>query len=258
MSPKGGNPFAGGMSAEKRQAMMAQLRQDRAVDAPAPAPTEAPEAAEAPTPAQATPEPPKAAHEAPSEAPKADPATAVLQEQYNAREAAVKAAEAKVREAHTATERRAAEAEKKEAEASAKLKRLELVASDPIQFLTESGMSAEDFQAYLASGQKQTPAQRRQAENERQLQALRDELKTMREEQSRSVANAAREREDQAFMSHLTRDEYALVNSLGGMPIVRARQAELKRTLGREVTLEESAGHFEKDLQDTLKRMLEN
>ena len=182
----------------------------------------------------------------------------MLQLQYAQREQAVAQAEAKVRDAHTSAQKRAAEAEAREAKVEAQLKRLEMVRNDPVQFLSEAGITEEEFKNYLSQGGKQTPEQRRLAETEKQMRAIREELQKMQEEAAKSTQAVRREREDAEFMKTLDKDDFVLVQNMGGVAAVRNKQAQLARTLGRDVTLEDAAGQLEREFHDGLQKFLKN
>lgn len=248
-----GNPF--GDMAAKRQQALENLQAQR---------TGRPTGGEA-TPGQDVQDSPQA-HRAPEGAsnqapPQSDPksgdvALATLQKQFEEREARVRAAETQVREASTAAEKRAAEAEAREAKAEAKLKRLEMLRGDPIQFLVDAGIKEEEFKAYLASGGKQTSEQQRLSATEKQLQAMRDEMDKVRQEAAASIASLRHEREEAEFASELSKEDYALVREMGGVKAVRAKQAALRETLGKNVTLVEAAGQLENEWQHGFQELL--
>ncbi len=192
----------------------------------------------------------------PAEPKAGEVALATLQKQYEEREARVRAAEAQLKEASTAAEKRAAEAEAKEAKAEAHLKRLEMLRGDPVQFLVEAGIKEEEFKQYLASGGKPTGEQQRLAAAEKQLQAMREEMEKIRSEAAQSVAQIRHEREDAEFAAQLSSEDYTLVREMGGVAAVRAKQAALRKTLGKDVTLVEAAGQLENEWNHGFQELL--
>jgi coenzyme F420-reducing hydrogenase alpha subunit len=172
------------------------------------------------------------------------------------REQVVRAAEAKAQEAHTATEKRIAAAEKKEAEAQAALQRLDWARSNPIEFMTEAGMSQEEWKAFLANGGTLSPEQKRTRALEKELADTRAQMQQFMKEQDAYRLRQARDMEAAQFVSVMS--NYDLVTRMGGIDAVQNKRTFLEQQSKQKVTLKDAAEALEQEYHHGLSALLKD
>lgn len=193
--------------AAKKAALIEALRAERGVAAPVASPV--------PQPVEqaAIPEQSKAAPAAPA----IDP-VAKWQAEYMAKQAELAALESRAKAAQ-------AEAAVREAAAAEKLKKLELSAANPVEFLAEVGMTEAEWSEFLTSGGKLTPEQKRVREVEKANQALQAQVKQLMEQTTKSQQEMMARLEAEKFQTKMA--DFAIVPHVGGVDLVRQKAAEL-------------------------------
>jgi len=257
------NPFSPENIAKKREALLKNLRAERGVPEPRHAEERTDDGARAAEPQRSESHVAADNNAGVSESsgqaqgsPQAVEGVSEAQNEWYKREQAVRAAEERIKEASTKAEMRAAEAEKKEAEAKAAVQRMEWAKDDPIAFLAETGMTQDEWSAFLANGGKLSPEQKRLKEMEKQLAETRQAMEQM-EQNARTHAERARlAQEESQFAPKLQNLTY--VPQMGGMAAIRDRQALLARQTGTPVSLEDAADNLETEMQRGLQRILQD
>lgn len=172
------------------------------------------------------------------------------------REQQVRAAEERIKEAETKAQLKAAEAEKKIAEAKAAEERQRWARTNPIEFAESLGMTQDQWKELMANGGKLTPEQERIRSMEKRLEEVVAHNERLQREQQEFVTRTQRQQEDAAFSSKL--GDYTFVERMGGLPLVRQKQAQMSQSLGKSVPLDEAAKVLEKELQDGVSGLLKH
>jgi len=165
------------------------------------------------------------------------------------------AAERKASEALANAERERATLEKAKADADAAVQRMAAAKEDPVGFLAETGMTSEEWSAFMANGGKLTPEQK-------QLKAMQQRIEELQSKSEAAEKKAQqRELEARAAMeeSHFAPEMQKLtfVPEMGGMAAVRARQRLLSEKTGQPVSLANAAQNLEQEMQTGLSRLLQ-
>ena len=176
--------------------------------------------------------------------------------QWYQREQAVRAAELKAQEAGNATEKRIAAAEKKEAEAQAALQRLDWARSNPIEFMTEAGMTQDEWKAFLANGGTLSPEQKRMRAMEAELKESRAQMAKFMQEQEQYRLRSQRDMESAQFVGVMS--NYELVTRMGGMDAVQNKRTFLEQSTNQKVTLKDAAEALEKEYHSGLSALLKD
>ena len=176
--------------------------------------------------------------------------------QWYKREQEVQAAEAKAKEAGTATEKRIAAAEKKEAEAQAALQRLDWARSNPIEFMTEAGMTQEEWRAFLQNGGTLSPEQKRTRALEKELAETRKQMAEFGEQQKAWQRQQAAQAEVNQF--HNVMSKYELIPRMGGIEAVQNKRTFLEQSTGQKISLKDAADALEREYTDGLSRLLQD
>ncbi len=176
------------------------------------------------------------------------------QSQWMQQQQALKDAEQRVREATTAAEKRRADAEMAEARAAEKLKKMELAMSNPAEFMSEAGMTQDEWNAFWANGGKLSPEQKRMREMEAKMASYADKLAAIEHQAQTERLNSARRLEDAEFTASLK--DYTFLPEVGGINAVRNKQSQLMAQTKGPVTLKAAADALEREVQEGLGGML--
>lgn len=176
--------------------------------------------------------------------------------QWYQRERDVQAAEAKAKEASTATEKRIAAAEKKEAEAQAALQRLDWARSNPIEFMTEAGMTQDEWKAFLQNGGTLSPEQKRTRALEKELAETRAAMQAFEHRLEAGQRQAALQAEVNQF--HNVMSNYELIPRMGGIDAVQNKRTFLEQSTGQKISLKDAADALEHEYNTGLSRLLQD
>lgn len=186
----------------------------------------------------------------------ASPPVSDAQMQWYQREQAVQAAEAKAKEAGNATEKRIAAAEKKEAEAQAALQKLDWARSNPIEFMTEAGMTQDEWKAFLQNGGTLSPEQKRTRALEKELAETRAQMTQFMKEQEQHRLRSAHDMEAAQFVGVMS--NYELVTRMGGIEAVQNKRTFLEQQGGQKVSLKDAADALEQEYHHGLSALLKD
>ena len=238
------NPLSPANREAKRQAMLAKLRDERGVPEPKPRAEQArntPSAA-----AEQTQDAAPTAEQLKAPIPQLTPEQATWMQQQQT----LADAEKRAREAGTSAQKRQAEAEAAEARAAEKLKKMELAMSNPAEFMTETGMTQDEWNAFWANGGKLSPEQKRMREMEAKMASYAEKLAAIEKQSNQERADSARRLEDAQFTASLK--DYTFLPEVGGIAAVRQRQAQLSQQKGEPVALKEAADTLEREVGENL------
>ena len=163
-------------------------------------------------------------------------------------------AEQRAREASTAAEKRKADAEMAEARAAEKLKKMELAMSNPAEFMSEAGMTQDEWNAFWANGGKLSPEQKRMREMEAKMNSYAEKLAAIERQAQEERAHSTRRLEDAEFTASLK--DYTFLPEVGGIGAVRNKQAQLMAQNKGHVSLKDAADALEAEVQEGLGGML--
>jgi hypothetical protein len=251
------NPLSPANREAKRQAMLAKLREDRNV----------------PEPKRAQPPEPTGTDSGHRDAGGGDPqpagepgdvsarqgveppaAISAEQAQWMQQQQVLREAEQRAREATSAIEKRKAEAEAAEARAAEKIKKMELAMSNPAEFMSEAGMTQDEWNAFWANGGKLSPEQKRMREMEAKMTQYAEKLAAIERQAQAERAHSQRRLEDAEFTATLK--DYTFLPEVGGIGAVRNKQQQLSTQQNKSVTLKEAADALEREVQEGLNGML--
>lgn len=167
---------------------------------------------------------------------------------------ALREADQKVREATTASEKKKAEAEAAEARATEKLKKMELAMSNPAEFMAETGMTQDEWNAFWANGGKLSPEQKRMREMEARMAKYAEQLEAVQRQSAQERQQNQRRLEDAEFTASLK--DYTFLPEVGGINAVRNKQAMLQNQHKGPVSLKDAADALEREVQEGLGGML--
>jgi len=225
--------------AEKRQAAIAALRGDLGVNEPAKAPAAPPQApAEAQAPASDKPQPPPEYMQAMLE--------------YDQRRKAAEAEYSKAQEAQ-------AQAQKLMAEAEAKQKRLQDSLNDPLSFIAENNMTADEWQAFLLNGGKRDPQREQLKAMEQTLKQQQEELAAFKKEQAQYQRSLQRNEVVSTLKQQMDWSQYPLVEKIsGGAEFILKQIEDHHRQTGQELHPDVVAKHFEQQYRSQLGAYLQD
>lgn len=167
---------------------------------------------------------------------------------------ALRDAEARVKEATTAAEKRKADAEMAEARAAEKLKKMELAMSNPAEFMSEAGMTQDEWNAFWANGGKLSPEQKRMREMEAKMASYAEKLAAIEKQAVAEREQGRRRLEDAEFTASIK--DYTFLPEVGGIAAVRNKQAQLMAHKNQAVTLKEAADALEAEVSEGIGGML--
>lgn len=255
------NPLSALNRAAKREAMLNKLRGDRGVPEPKherasePGPVDSGSSDAGSRDTQRSSESGDVSTRekvAPSEA----PASNLSQEQVSwmRQQQDLREAEQRAREASTTAEKRKADAEMAEARAAEKIKKMELAMSNPAEFMSEAGMTQDEWNAFWANGGKLSPEQKRMREMEAKMNSYAEKLAAIERQAQEERAHSTRRLEDAEFTASLK--DYTFLPEVGGIGAVRNKQAQLMAQNKGHVTLKEAADVLEAEVQEGIGGML--
>jgi hypothetical protein len=224
--------------AAKKARLLELLREERGVSQPE---RQAPAERYAPT-------VPKPEPVAPPAAPPSNEAArlfAEFQAQQKAAQDAVKAAEERIK---AAAEREAA--------VEAKDKKLQMSLTNPLEYIAEAGMTAEQWQEFLTGPGELSPEQKRVREAEKMAKSAMDRAEAL----EKSIQNERKQMQVQAERAQIEAQlpQYPLTRKMGGAQAVQARVEELSKQAGKPVTWQQAAQHLENEFFTGLSALLQD
>ena len=249
-----------------KQSIIDSLRLSRGVTEPhtgaAHQPYTGPEAATQTGSAPAeTPNAPVQAPQAPVSTSAADP-VASLQAKWAQQQLELDSRAAKAQAAEAQAAAKHAEAARMVAEAEAKLAKIDQSVTSPLEYMAATGMSEDDFRAFLTNGGQLTPDQKRVRALEKQIADQAAKMAALEQKQQQAATQAQISAENARFAPVLAENYPVALAIFGnvdnGLAQIRNKANQMRQATGLPVTLEQAAQALEENITRQMKTALTN